>query len=463
MALAGFLALFSFGLITGAILVRYHARHRSLMREVPLRRGERRLITATFDERAALEALGNELGIDLVMAGFSPQLVGELEGHQVVVGYSKWGDGQRVVETEVRVEVESKGIPRGLELARRGTRSAKIILEAGSPEISLDDADFASTIVLSGHRHAECLAAMDYEVRRMIATVPISVMRGKITLTSLLPVEQAGAPLETALRFATKLDMLRADVPTRLSRNALEDPLAEVRAQNLACLSSYYPGAPLTYDALQRGIEDDAPCVRLVAAAGLARVDVISEIGLAPETPPELQLRATDHAMRLAAPEALVRPLIARAFRLGNGAAAARSVRTTAYRLAVPILFELAREADAPRAEILEAIGVVGDERHTGDLIRFLDGDARDVVHATMFALGRIGTIEAVEPLLRIAESILRDAATRAAAREVIARIQERAGNREAGRLSIAADDGARGQVALADGRGAISTADGSE
>jgi hypothetical protein len=81
------------------------------------------------------------------------------------------------------------------------------------------------------------------------------------------------------------------------------------------------------------------------------------------------------------------------------------------------------------------------------------------VKRAAAAALGLVGTVRAVEPLLQLAQESLGETA-----RDAVRRIQARLGGEaEAGRLSVAAQDAAAGGLSIASAGGELSVAPGEE
>lgn len=99
-------------------------------------------------------------------------------------------------------------------------------------------------------------------------------------------------------------------------------------------------------------------------------------------------------------------------------------------------LMASARDEDAAR--FATALGRLADPRVEDDLLRLLGRDAEAVQCAAAVALGRPGSVRAVEPLLPLTEALLRAA---------VAAIQARLGDAEAGRLSLVDDP--RGKLSL--------------
>jgi HEAT repeat protein len=107
-------------------------------------------------------------------------------------------------------------------------------------------------------------------------------------------------------------------------------------------------------------------------------------------------------------------------------------------------------------ASIAETIGRLGDPRGEPALLRLLSHQAEPVRLAAIRALGRLGTIHAVGPLLPLANGLLA-VSVKGAARDAIASIQARLGDADAGRLSLLAEGPAEGGVSIASDEGALS------
>ena len=89
-------------------------------------------------------------------------------------------------------------------------------------------------------------------------------------------------------------------------------------------------------------------------------------------------------------------------------------------------------------------------ERAQPQLVRLLGGHEH-VRHAAVLALGEVGTLAAVQPLLPYSRGLFRDGDLKRAARGAVTRIQARHGAADAGRLTIAADPDSDGTLSLAD------------
>lgn len=90
-------------------------------------------------------------------------------------------------------------------------------------------------------------------------------------------------------------------------------------------------------------------------------------------------------------------------------------------------------------------------------LFDLLDEEHAPVQRAAAAALGRMGSIRAVEPLLPLCEGLTRDAELKREAREAVQRIQARLGDVSPGGLSLADGAAEAGQVSVAGVPGMIS------
>lgn len=119
-------------------------------------------------------------------------------------------------------------------------------------------------------------------------------------------------------------------------------------------------------------------------------------------------------------------------------------------------------EADLRRAASRDPLRVLkGLEaaRAEDALALLLAQEDEDVQTGAAEALGRIGTVGAVEPLRALAERGLLDSASKRAARQAILNIQSRLQGAEAGQIAVIEEAPQAGAVALADERGQLSVA----
>jgi HEAT repeat protein len=102
---------------------------------------------------------------------------------------------------------------------------------------------------------------------------------------------------------------------------------------------------------------------------------------------------------------------------------------------------DIAKEAAHPEVSVVEAVarclGQLGAADTEAMLVSLLEHRADEVRVASAEALGKFGTVVAVEPLLAHTSGVLKDATLKRAAQEAIASIQSRLGPVEMGRLSL--------------------------
>lgn len=265
--------------------------------------------------------------------------------------------------------------------------------------------------------------------------------------------------LELGQRLAQPLDVLQ-----RVAENAREDPEAGVRLQNLLVLVHELPGNPMTIEALRTACSDASPEIRLRAAKELGPEgrDILLEFAesreddafsagavsiLDRELPVERMKAILDHAQD----ERSIQTARACLEVLGRrGDAAAVDM------LAEVLAFESTLETDELAVAAAQALEATGNPAAEPPLIPALQSEHADLRVAAANALGRVGSVAAVLPLEE-AESFLRDAELRRAARQAIAEIQARLPGASPGQLSMAEVE--TGQLSLAPEAGQLSYA----
>jgi hypothetical protein len=145
---------------------------------------------------------------------------------------------------------------------------------------------------------------------------------------------------------------------------------------------------------------------------------------------------------------------------------AIETLATLKHRPALEPLARLLDDADqAAAVAAAGALGAIGDARAEGALVAALRSETTEVQTASAQALGTVGTVAAVEPLLELVSVGDRVFGSRlhAVAREAVQRIQARLPGAEAGRLALAEPRAESGALSLASERrasdGALSIA----
>jgi len=250
-----------------------------------------------------------------------------------------------------------------------------------------------------------------------------------------------------------------------LLANATGDPVAGVRARNLEVLAARFRDSEEAHAAAQPGLDDPSAAVRFVAAdveRGEKSMAVLRGIVVDARVEPQLRAEAFARLVdfygyakaRDLVPAALEQPI-----RLLRRAAAVAA--GDAHDLEqVERLCRSLREEPAWLIEaVVTALEKLGDARAEPALIALL-GHSDDAARTTVArALGVLGTVKAVEPLLPLTKGLLQTG-LHAAACDAVRRIQERLGDADAGRLSMAQAEGPSGALSIASEGGELSVAD---
>jgi HEAT repeat protein len=247
----------------------------------------------------------------------------------------------------------------------------------------------------------------------------------------------------------------------RLAYNALQDPARDVRLENLRYLvapETRAPAALLSSTAESLLTDVHAP-IRLLAAQHAGARGHAALRALAADD-------ALEIALRVQAVESLGRPpepdleglrdvvLDSQEPELVCSALSVLPANADAALIDAVLRHAQAEEATV-RAAAARALGARARPDTEPALLGLLSDDSPDVQQASAEALGLFGSVAAVEPLLPLAESVLRPR-LRQAARGAIGRIQSRLGNAEAGRLSLPDPDGLAGALDVADESAAV-------
>ena len=356
-----------------------------------------------------------------------------------------------------------------LSLVTEGVE-ASLSRSVSGVEIHVGDPVFDDALWVRGPE-AVVRAVLDAETRRLVLSLfvgrvevldqdtsrmfdgTVSVGSGVLRVEALNVISAPKWFGESLLGF---LDVARrlarpADVPGRLAANARNDPLPEVRLENLQVLIAEYPGRPATVGTLRSALDDSHPDIRLWGARELGEEGrpVLLELASSAAIPETAQAEAIwalgEDLPRDVAFEVLFHTLRSR--RLPVAEACLESLGPRGGAEVVSALSKvLAVERGWLAAAAARALGGSGEALAEESLLAALDRTDEGVGVAAAEALGRVGTASAVAGL-REAESASDDDDLRRAAREAIARIQERLTGASPGQLSLAEDQS--GQLSL--------------
>lgn len=249
--------------------------------------------------------------------------------------------------------------------------------------------------------------------------------------------------LRNVAALARLLNVEPTELPQRLANNALEDPAAGVRLKNLRYLVAPETQAPpeLLASTAAALLHDTHPPIRWLAAAhaGEAGHAVLRALAADPALDLALRARAVDALGRHPIPDlAGLRGVLGSA-QPPELSVAALSVIGTGSRdagLLDAVIGCTSSEHDSVRAAAARALSAFAQPHTEPLLLQLLSDASSDVQQASAEALGVFGSIAAVEPLLPLAQNLVRPR-LRQAARGAIGSIQSRLGDVEAGRLSL--------------------------
>jgi HEAT repeat protein len=115
-----------------------------------------------------------------------------------------------------------------------------------------------------------------------------------------------------------------------------------------------------------------------------------------------------------------------------------------------PLCVLLDRADPRTAAASAEALEAIGDPKAEPCLLDAVRHEAAELRIAAARALGAVGTVKAVEPLLHELDTKRLDGESRRALREAVSAIQSRLAGAEAGQLSLAATTAEAGRLSLA-------------
>jgi hypothetical protein len=245
------------------------------------------------------------------------------------------------------------------------------------------------------------------------------------------------------------------EVPDRLAANAGKDPIPGVRLWNLSLLQQHFPGRPGAKVASRSGLPDPDPWVRLAAARFLPDEgnEVLRSL-VADERAPDYASAEAASLLAARLPPTEAGPLLVTAIKGRSGETRRQSIQELGrlkFGPALGPMCVLLEQADARTAAAAsEALGAIGDPRAEPYLLDAVRHEAAEVRIAAARALGAVGTVAAVEPLLQDLDTKRLDRDSRHAIREAVSAIQSRLAGAEAGQLSLAATRAEAGRLSLA-------------
>jgi hypothetical protein len=386
--------------------------------------------------------------------------------------------GDYHIRAEVQTCEEQDGVRRRDELHatllcdRLPSRIAFTRETGRSADILTGDALFDDAVAVSGDV-VELAALLDdrvrFSLRRLVASDG-SLHGGKLFWKT----SQGFGPALVAkmliglVQLADELIEAKAGAaPERLAGNARKDPIPGVRLWNLSLLQQHFPALPTAMEASHAGLSDPNPWVRLAAARFLRDEgkEALRSLLADPQAPDHASAEAASLlAARLRVEEA--GPLLIAALKGRSGETRRQSIEELGRLKFAPSLGPLCvlLEGTDPRtaAAAAEALEAIGDPKAEPRLLDAVRHEAAELRIAAARALGALGTVGAVEPLLHELDTKRLDGESRRALREAVSAIQSRLAGAEAGQLSLAVTTAEAGRLSLATpraGRAGVSLA----
>lgn len=374
------------------------------------------------------------------------------------------GEGQPATYTRCRVVLRIP--PAGLRV-RAESLSSRLVGAIGFPDLQTGDAEFDACVLLAG-AEGKCLAVLDADTRMALRSAiehtGWTIEEGAVMQETGTLIAEPGrlvAFAQETIALARRLSLADRSVPELLEGNAKADPEACVRRRNLEVLLRDFRNGPEARRAAEWTLEhaSDLEAFALAAAALGAQAAPLLErrAGTAPGS--ELRAAALAQVTGMLPAERLPR-LVAQALGCDRGGAPGASAGDGA-----PTWERIAARLPAAAAPLaaaaVAALARAGDPAQEPALFAALGHADLAVRCAAARALGQLGTVRAVEPLLACghAAPLLGSADLRTAVRDAVKAIQGRLPGAEAGRISLLDSAAADGALSLADEAGRLSVA----
>ncbi|MFC2171231.1 HEAT repeat domain-containing protein [Acidobacteriota bacterium] len=360
----------------------------------------------------------------------------------------------------IKVEIDGLGaMPARLSL---GLDSPMIRALLGQ-DIQVFDSDFDRRVRVKGHE-VDAVALLDSETRQLVM---VEIVNNKVELNKgcfkfkIKCIEEIPAAVRSVVELGKRLSTESDEaILERLCNNAENDPLDSVRLRNLLLLQETYPKTPFAISASRAALEAQSPNLQLAGALFLGEEGSVTlrRIAYSEDADQDLRVRALKHHYGTLPPaqqdvselEALLSSSSLLVRRI-----AIELMGSLGHRPVLERIDMLLDDADVKTAEVIAiAIREIGDPAAEPTLLRMLGRDETRVKEAAANALGTVGTVRAVEPLLELTTGVARSGSLKRASREAISRIQHRLGDAEAGRLSLAAADDIGGELSMVEKAG---------
>lgn len=273
-------------------------------------------------------------------------------------------------------------------------------------------------------------------------------------------------PVETDWETPARLRMIvalarelvaseRGGVCERLAENVRLDHLPGVRLWNLLQLQEDFAETPNAKEASRLALSDSGPWVRLAAARFLRDegLPVLEALARTRGVPDQAAAEAIG-LLAVRAPRERSGPLLIEILKSHTGDARRQAIEDLGrmrHAPAVgPLIVLLDRAEPRTAAAAAQSLGQLGAGKAEASLLRAAASEVHELRLAAATALGRVGSIRAIEPLTESLAKRRLDAESRQAFTQAIARIQSRLAGAGAGQLSLATGLPETGRLSLA-------------
>lgn len=326
------------------------------------------------------------------------------------------------------------------------------------PAFATGDSCFDASISLSGDE-IRCTALANHRIRAQLLEFVrrrewVALADGRLVcmVEGLLEAASLCQLVRRVLELSRLLTRSAADVPATLSDSAQRDSSCAVRRRSLELLVRDFASTAPTERALDACLHDPDPVIRGRAARELGPAGKEAHVRMLRDcAAPAAQRVAALDALATLAPRVELILHVERAIRSAEPALWATAAHIAAaleLRECIPPLGRRAVVADDhTAAQIASALGDLGDRLAQPWLVQLLRREGRAGLAAAR-ALGVVGTLQAIEPLLDLAHGLFRERALKFTARQSIEAVRARHGA-EPARLSLVEPQRLRGALSL--------------
>lgn len=339
-----------------------------------------------------------------------------------------------------RVTIVVDGVAKDISLAARAGFSL------GGIEQRTGDNAFDARVKVTGNSLA-CRSLLDGVTRDAIRAA-LDVFPGLSVNGGLL--HWSGRPPmveDTATRLVDiAAHLLSPDLLAGLEKSALTDRTAAMRLRALDLLTSRFATAPETRRIASAAIADSEPSVRLRAAIflGPEGYDELAALAANESLPPEVRAEAIRNATQLPRERAavIVRDALTDRRELVRMSAILTAGRLKLASCNARFTGIVRRAPPAQQIAIVEAAAATEHSSAEAPLLAALEDGTPEVKLAAVRALGPVGTVRSIEPLLALRGMQLVAGEIGPAAGAAVAAIQSRLAGAGAGQLALTESSG---------------------